>query len=106
MACILSSLTLGIVEIRRDCDHAVFDTLVEISLGGFLHLLKHKTTNLRWRILLTASFNPSIAISVLYDLIWNLLDVSLAFRIREFSTDKTLRGKQSVLWIYNSLTLG
>jgi hypothetical protein len=43
--------------------------------------------------LLALSFNPSITIGVLHNLVWNLLDIALYFCICELAADKTLRGE-------------
>jgi hypothetical protein len=43
---------------------------------------------------------------VLDDLVRDLLDVALHLSIAELAADETLGGKESILWVHNSLTLG
>jgi hypothetical protein len=103
---VLGSLTLRVVEISRDSDDSVLDGLAEVVLSSLLHLLEDESTNLRWRVLLTTSLNPGIAVGVLNDLVGDLLDVTLDLGIGELATDETLGGEQSVLRVDNGLTLG
>jgi hypothetical protein len=49
--------------------------------------------------------DPSVAIAVLNNLVWNLLDIALHFGVRELPSDETLRGEKSVLRVHNGLTL-
>ncbi|XP_077660306.1 uncharacterized protein AFUA_2G09950 [Aspergillus fumigatus Af293] len=90
---VLGSLTLGVVEISRHSDDGVLNGLAEVVLGSLLHLLKDETTDLRRRVLLTASLNPGIAVGVLNNLVGDLLDVTLNLRIGELATDETLGGE-------------
>lgn len=42
---------------------------------------------------------------MLDDLVWNLLDVALDFRVCELSSDETFRGEQCILGVDDGLTL-
>src|SRR5690606_33264234 len=102
---VLGSLTLRVVEVGRDSNDGVLDLLVEVGLGSLLHLVEDKATNLRWRVLLAASLNPSIAVGVGNNLEGNLLDVRLDLSVRVLATDETLGGKEGVFGVDDGLTL-
>jgi hypothetical protein len=51
-------------------------------------------------------FEPSIAVAVLNDLVWNLLDIALDLSIGELAADQTLGSKKCVLRVDNGLALG
>lgn len=103
---VLGGLTLGVVEVGGDSDDSVLHGLAEVVLGSLLHLLEGETTNLRRRVLLATSLNPSVTVGVLDDLIGNFIHVTLNLGVGELATDETLSGKQSVLGVDHSLTLG
>lgn len=84
---ILGGLTLGVVEVSGDGNNGVLDGLAEVGLGGLLHLVEDKATNLRWRVLLATSLNPGVTVGVLNDLVWDLLDISLNLGVGELATN-------------------
>lgn len=103
---ILGGLTLGVVEVSGDGDDGVLDVLAHVGLGGLLHLSEDETTDLGGRVLLALSLEPGITVGVLDNLVWDLLDVALDLGVCELATDKTLGGKESILWVDDSLALG
>lgn len=103
---VLGSLTLRVVEVGGNSNNTVLDRLVQVGLSGLLHLLENETTNLRRRVLLAASLDPSITVGVLDDLIRHLLDVTLALGVGELATDETLGGEEGVLGVDDGLALG
>src|SRR5438552_10150368 len=58
----LCRLTLTIVEISRDGDNGILDSLPKESLSGLLHFCEDKPTDLRRREFLIAGLNPCISI--------------------------------------------
>ena len=54
---------------------------------------------------MAARLHPSVAISVLNNLVWDFFDIALTFWIGVFATNQTLGGEKGVLWIDDSLTL-
>jgi hypothetical protein len=53
---------------------------------------------------LAPSFDPSITIAMLNNLVRHLLNITLNFSILKLSTDKTLGGEQGVLRVNNGLS--
>jgi len=51
------------------------------------------------------SLEPRIAVGVLNNLVWDLLDIALNLSILELATDKTFGSEECVLWVDNGLTL-
>ncbi|ROW15263.1 hypothetical protein VPNG_02959 [Cytospora leucostoma] len=102
---ILGSLTLGVVEVGGDGNDGVLDGLAEVSLGGLLHLLEDEATNLGRRVALSTGRHPSVAVVVLNDLVWHLLDVALNLDVGELSADQTLGGEEGVFGVNDGLTL-
>lgn len=103
---VLGALALSIVEVSGDGDNGVLDGLRQVGLGSLLHLVEDEATNLRGRVLLVTGRDPGIAVGVLDNLIGDLLDVSLDLSVLELATDQSLGGKESVLRVDNSLSLG
>ena len=56
--------------------------------------------------LLSLCLDPCVAVGVLNNLVWNLLDIALHLSIAELAADETLGSEKSVLWVHNSLSLG
>lgn len=54
---------------------------------------------------LSLRLHPGITIAMLYNLVWNLLDIALDFGIGELSSDKTLGSEKSVFRVDDCLTL-
>jgi hypothetical protein len=54
---------------------------------------------------LAASLDPGIAVCVLDDLVWDLLDVSLNLGIGELSSNQSLGCEEGILGVDDSLTL-
>jgi hypothetical protein len=52
------------------------------------------------------SLDPGIAVGVLDDLVWHLLDVALDLRVLVLASDETLGGEEGVLRVDDSLALG
>ncbi|KAH6607458.1 hypothetical protein Trco_003771 [Trichoderma cornu-damae] len=103
---ILGALTLSIVEVCGNSNNGVLDRLGQVGLGRLLHLVEDEATNLRGRVLLVTSRDPSIAVGVLDDFVGDLLDVSLDLSVAELATDQSLGGEESVLRVNHSLSLG
>ena len=68
-------------------------------------LFRKQTSYLRWRILCAVRLNPSIAIRVLDNLVWDLFDVTLNLSVLVFPADETFRCEESVFRVYDGLTL-
>ncbi|KAF3068827.1 hypothetical protein CFAM422_007852 [Trichoderma lentiforme] len=103
---VLGALTLSIVEVSGNGNNGVLDGLRQVGLGGLLHLVEDKATNLGGRVLLVTSRDPGIAIGVLDDLVGDLLDVTLDLSVAELATDQSLGGEEGVLWVDHGLSLG
>jgi hypothetical protein len=56
--------------------------------------------------LLSLRLDPGIAIGVLYDLVGNLLDITLDLCIGVLAADETFRREEGVFGVDNSLSLG
>ena len=67
----------------------VVDRLVEVRGSSVLHFTDNESTDLRWRIFLSTSLNPSVTVAVGNDLVWDIREILLDFSILEFSTDQT-----------------
>jgi len=67
----------------------VLDGLVEVSGGGVPHLSDDKGTNLRWRVLLSSSLDPSVTVRVGDNLVRDVLDVLLDLGVGELSSDQS-----------------
>ncbi len=104
LARIFGCLTLGIVEIGRDCDYRFFDLFTEIILGGLLHLLQHLRRNLWWRHFVAVDLDPCVAVIVGHDRVGNHLDVFLHDIIFELTPDQPFDGEQCVIRIGDSLS--
>lgn len=103
---VLGSLTLRIVEVGGNSDDSVLDVLAHVGLGGLLHLSENEATDLRRRVLLALSLEPSITIGVLDDLVRHLLDIALNLGVGELASDETLGGEEGVFGVDDGLTLG
>ncbi|ROW05767.1 hypothetical protein VMCG_05263 [Cytospora schulzeri] len=103
---ILGGLTLGVVEVGRDGNNGVLDGLAEVGLGGLLHLLEDESTDLGRRVVLATGRDPGVAVGVLDNLVWHLLDVALDLNVGELSADQSLGGEEGVLGVNDGLTLG
>lgn len=55
---------------------------------------------------MTTSLDPRVAIRVLYDLVRNFFNVTLALWVAVFPADKSLGGKKGVFRVDNGLALG
>ena len=102
---VFGSLTLRVVEVGGYSDNSVLNVLAHVGLGGLLHLSKDETTDLGWRVLLALGLEPRIAIGVLDNLVWHLLNVALDLGVGELATDETLCGKESILRVDDCLAL-
>ncbi|KAH3669579.1 hypothetical protein OGATHE_002391 [Ogataea polymorpha] len=104
--CVLGGLSLSVVEVCWNSHDSVLDRFTKVGLGSLFHLVENETSDLSWGVFLASGLNPSVTISVLDDLVWNLIQVSLHLLILKSSTDQSLCGKQGVLWVDHSLSLG
>jgi len=62
-------LSLLIVEISGHSDDGALDCLAEVSFSGFFHFGKNERSDLRRRVVLASSGNPSITIRVTDNLV-------------------------------------
>lgn len=97
---------MRIIEIGGDSDDRILDGFTQIRLSGFLHLVQDEASNLRGRVFLAASLNPSVSIGVLHDLIRNFFNVPLNLGVRVLATDQALGGKKGVFGVDDCLALG
>lgn len=102
---VLGGLSLLVVEVCWNSDDGVLHGLASESLGSLLHLSENETADLRWRVFLTLCLEPRIAVGVLNDLVWDLLDVTLDLSVGELASDKTLCGEEGVLGVDDCLAL-
>jgi len=68
----------------------VLDGLVQVSSGSVPHLSDDEGTDLRWRVLLASSLDPSVAVGVGDNLVRDVLDVLLNLGVGELSSDQTV----------------
>lgn len=54
---------------------------------------------------LSLCLHPCVAIGVLHNLVWNLLDIALDFGIGELSSNETFCCEKCVFWVDNCLSL-
>ena len=66
---VLGGLSLLIVEISGHSDDGALDCLAEVSFSGFFHFGKNERSDLRRRVVLASSGNPSITIRVTDNLV-------------------------------------
>ena len=107
LAGVLGGLALGVVEVGGDGDDGVLDLLVEVGLGGLLHLLEDEGTDLRGGELLTVGvLNPGVAVGVADDLEGHGLDVLLGGGVVEAAADEALDGVEGGGGVGDGLALG
>mmetsp|Transcript_42623 Transcript_42623/g.123236 ORF Transcript_42623/g.123236 Transcript_42623/m.123236 type:complete len:216 (-) Transcript_42623:222-869(-) len=103
---ILGCLALRIVEVRWDRDDSLVHAATKVRRCSLLHLLQHQGANLAGRELFPVSLDPSVAIWCLDDLVGEILHVFLSCVLVETTANEALGGKDSVLRVCHSLTLG
>ena len=106
LASVLGGLPPRVVEVSWHRDHGILDVGSHLSLGGLLHFYENKRSNLLWRITLTLSFNPGIAISSPDNLVRQGLEISLSGIVIESPSDEPLAREDGMSWIGDSLSLG
>mmetsp|Transcript_42622 Transcript_42622/g.123228 ORF Transcript_42622/g.123228 Transcript_42622/m.123228 type:complete len:216 (-) Transcript_42622:222-869(-) len=106
LASILGCLALRIVEVRWDRDDSLVHAATKVRRCSLLHLLQHQGANLAGRELFPVSLDPSVAIWCLDDLVGEILHVFLSCVLVETTANEALGGKDSVLRVCHSLTLG
>ncbi|OTP72544.1 putative glutamate dehydrogenase [Caballeronia sordidicola] len=104
-ACVFRSLTLAVVEVRRNRDHGFRHFFAEIVFSGLLHLAQHFSRDLRRCQLLIAGFDPGVAVIGAHDLVGHQRDVLLHFLFVEPTADQSLDCVQRVFRICHRLTL-
>mmetsp|Transcript_52348 Transcript_52348/g.96902 ORF Transcript_52348/g.96902 Transcript_52348/m.96902 type:complete len:224 (-) Transcript_52348:120-791(-) len=104
-ASILGSLTLGIVEVGRHCNHCVWDWSTHMCLCSGLHLLKHKGADLARGVLLASCLNPCITVPSPNNLVRQVLHVLGRSWVIKSAANESLCCGNGVLWIGDSLPL-
>lgn len=105
---ILSSLTLRVVEVGRDCDDGVVDGATEVGLSGLPHLDEdHGGDLLRCEgLLLTLELNLDDGLaSLVNDLEGEVLHVGLNLSVLELATDEALGIEDCVDGVHGDLVL-
>lgn len=106
---ILGGLTLRVVEVGWDSDDSVVDSSTEVCLSSLSHLDQdHGGDLLRSEVLhLTLKFDLNDWLSSLVnDLEWEVLHISLNLSISELATDQSLCVEDCVGWVHGDLVLG
>lgn len=105
---VLSSLTLGVVEVGRDSDDSVVDGATEIGLGGLTHLGEdHGGDFLRGELLLLAlelDLDDGLA-ALLDNLEGEVLHVGLDLGVVELASNETLSIEDGVDRVHGDLVL-
>jgi len=108
--CILSGLSLWIIEVSWDSNNSWLDAFTEVFFSNFLHLLENHWWDLFSLILFGFSLildnNGWLVIGPSFHLEWPELDIFLNLAFFELSADEPLSIKDSVDWISSSLIFG
>jgi len=72
---VLGGLALAVVEVRRHGDDRLGHLLAQVGLGRLLELAKCQGGDFRWRVLLTADLDASVAVRGLDHLVRDELDL-------------------------------
>jgi hypothetical protein len=106
---ILGSLTLRVVEVGRDGNNGVVDSLTEVRLSSLTHLGEdHGRDLLGGEVLLLAlelNLDDGLA-TLVNDLEGEVLHIGLDLRIGELATDQSLGVEDGVLGVHGDLVLG
>mmetsp|Transcript_23699 Transcript_23699/g.62380 ORF Transcript_23699/g.62380 Transcript_23699/m.62380 type:complete len:237 (-) Transcript_23699:129-839(-) len=105
LACILSCLTLCVIEVRGDCDHCLLNSASQMSLGGLLHLPQNESSNLTGGVLLASRSQPRVTVRRLQNFVRQIFHILLCRVVIEPSTNQPLCSEDRVLWIRDSLSL-
>jgi len=106
---ILGSLTLRVVEVGRDGDNGVVDSLTEVRLRSLTHLGEDHGRDLLGGevLLLTLELNLDDGLaSLVDDGEGEVLHIGLDLSIGELATDQSLGVEDGVLGVHGDLVLG
>ncbi|BAO38916.1 putative uncharacterized protein YAL004W [Kluyveromyces marxianus DMKU3-1042] len=105
---ILGCLSLGIVEVSWNGNNGIVDLATQVGFSSFLHLGQDHRRDFFWSedLGFTLVFDLDLWLTRNLDnLEWEVLDITLDFRVREVSTDQTLSVENGVSWVHSSLVL-
>uniref|UniRef100_A0A7S3NEG7 NAD-specific glutamate dehydrogenase n=1 Tax=Aureoumbra lagunensis TaxID=44058 RepID=A0A7S3NEG7_9STRA len=106
---ILGSLTLRVVEVGRNGDNGVVDSLAEVRLSSLTHLGEDHGGDLLGSegLLLTLELNLDVGLAALVDdCEGEVLHVGLDLSIGKLATDQSLGVEDGVLGVHGDLVLG
>ena len=103
LAGVLGRLTLGVIEIGRDRDDSLVDTLAEIAFSGLFHLLQDEGGDFGRRVFLVAALDPCRIIVGRDDLVRHHAGVFLDRRIVHVAADQALDGEEGLFRVGDSL---
>ena len=103
LTCILSCLTLCVVEVCWDSDDSVGYRLTEVLLGVCLHLCKGHCADLLWGVVNALNLDDCATVGTSLDLVRDSLDLRL--NLVKLAAHETLDGEDSVYRVGDSLVL-
>src|SRR5579884_3703806 len=103
---IAGGLALGVVEVGRNGNHGLRDTLTEIGLSIGLELLQDHGGDFGRAVLLALNLYPGVTIVGAHNFIWNQASVAVHLGIIIFAAHEPLDRIDSVFGIGDSLALG
>ena len=103
LTCVLSCLTLCVVEVCRDGNDSVGYRLTEVLLGVCLHLCEDHSADLLWGVVNALNLNNRTTVGASLNLVRDSLDLRLD--LIKLAAHETLDGENSVYRVSNSLVL-
>jgi len=103
-ACVLSRLTLGVVEVRRNGDNGFVDFGAEVIFSGLLHLLKNHRAEFWRRVGLVVYLDMSVAVVGSYNVVRNA--GLLSFNFAMFRAHESLDREKGLFWVGDGLAFG
>ena len=109
LTCILGSLSLGVIEIGRNCDDSIFNGFAQISFSCFLHFGQDHGGNFfrSEGLFFTFEFNLNLGLATIIDNIeWPMFHIPLDCVVAKVSTNETFSIKHGVTGIHGYLVFG
>ena len=109
LTCILGSLSLGVIEIGRNCDDSIFNGFAQISFSCFLHFGQDHGGNFfrSEGLFFTFEFNLNLGLATIIDKIERpMFHIPLDSVVAKVSTNETFGVEHGVAGIHGHLVFG